>query len=369
MIERIRQILTLMLLLYVFLVAIALMGAAFKHLGSDFSRQLITSTANPAVGLMIGLLSTAIIQSSSTTTSIIVGLVAAGALTVQGAVPMVMGANIGTTVTNTMVAVTSMNRREEFRRSFAGATMHDFFNLLALAILFPIEMATHVLERAGGRLADFLVGSANLDFESPVKTITKPVAKTVIHLLDGTGWSEIAVGVTALLLALGAIFASMVFLPRLLKRLLLARAEGAFFKLLRRGGVPGILVGAFITVMVQSSSITTALLVPMIGAGILPLEGAFAVTLGANVGTTVTGLLASTTGTHDAVAIALVHLLFNLTGIAIIYPIRFLRRIPIQLARKLADASVKSRTVPFLYLALIFFVLPGAVILMQRLFR
>jgi sodium-dependent phosphate cotransporter len=280
-----------------------------------------------------------------------------------------MGANIGTTVTNTMVAITSIHRREEFRRSFAGATMHDFFNLFALVILFPIEMATHFLERAGTRLADVLVGTAKLDFESPVKTITKPIAKWVIHLLDGTGWSEVAVGVTALLLSLGAIFLSMVFLPRLLKRLLLARAEGAFFQLLRRGGIPGILVGAFITVLVQSSSITTSLLVPMIGAGILPLEGAFAVTLGANVGTTITGLLASSAGTHDAVAIALVHLLFNVTGIAIIYPFRVLRRIPIQLARRLADAAVESKTVPFVYLALIFFVLPGAVILMQRLFR
>jgi sodium-dependent phosphate cotransporter len=93
------------------------------------------------------------------------------------------------------------------------------------------------------------------------------------------------------------------------------------------------------------------------------------VTLGANVGTTITGLLASSAGTHDAVAIALVHLLFNVTGIAIIYPFRVLRRIPIQLARRLADAAVESKTVPFVYLALIFFVLPGAVILMQRLFR
>jgi sodium-dependent phosphate cotransporter len=135
-----------------------------------------------------------------------------------------------------------------------------------------------------------------------------------------------------------------------------------------RGGLVGMGVGVFITVLVQSSSITTSLLVPMIGAGIHPLEGAFAITLGANVGTTVTALLASTAGTHDAVAIALVHLLFNVVGIALIYPVRAVRRIPIRLAERLADFSVRFRAVPLLYLAFLFFLLPGVIILVHRAF-
>ncbi|GJM45002.1 MAG: sodium:phosphate symporter [Gemmatimonadota bacterium] len=365
--QRIQNILVLCALLYLFLVCITLMGASFKHLGEDFSKRLITATASPVVGLMIGMLTTAVIQSSSTTTSLIVGLVAAGALTLQGAVPMIMGANIGTTVTNTMVALTSVNRREEFRRSFAGATMHDFFNLFSLLLLFPLEMSTHFLERSGSALADLLVGTGAVEFHSPIKAITKPVSKWVLHTVEQTGWGEVLVGSVGLAIALAGIFTALAFLPRLLKHLLLARAEGAFFQLLGRGGMVGILVGAFLTVMVQSSSITTALLVPMIGAGILPLEGAFAITLGANVGTTVTGLLASTTGTHDAVAIALVHFLFNVTGIALIYPFKPVRMIPIHMARKLADLSVRSKLVPFAYLFSLFFLLPGAVILMQRL--
>lgn len=366
MIDRIRNVATLALLLYIFLLSITLMGSAFKLLGEDFSEQLITSTSSPVVGLMIGMLATAFIQSSSTTTSIIVGLVSAGALTVEGAIPMVMGANIGTTVTNTLVAVTALNRREEFRRSFAGATMHDFFNLLALAVLFPLEMATGVLQWSATRLADFLVGTEAVEFHSPIKTIMKPVADGILHLIEGIGWSEVAVGVATLAVAVIGIFTALAFLPRLLKRLLLARAEGAFFKLLSRGGIVGILVGIFITVLVQSSSITTSLLVPMIGAGIVPLQGAFAVTLGANVGTTITALLASTAGTHDAVTIALVHVLFNLAGIAILYPIPAIRNIPIRLAKRLADLSVKSKIIPFAYLLSLFFLLPGLVILLQR---
>jgi sodium-dependent phosphate cotransporter len=367
MIERVRQTFLLLLLLYVFLLGISLMGDAFKLLGKGFSETLIDTTASPVVGLLIGMLTTALIQSSSTTTSIIVGLVASGALTVQGAVPMVMGANIGTTVTNTLVAMTAVNRREEFKRSFAGATMHDFFNVLSLLILFPIELATGFLARTAGHLADWLVGTGELEFHSPVKAITKPVAKQITHAIDATGWSDPAVGIMTLILALAAIFLALTFLPRLLKRLLLARAEGAFLGVLSRGGIPGMMVGAFITVLVQSSSITTSLLIPMIGAGILPLEGAFAITLGANVGTTVTGLLASTAGTHDAVAIALVHLLFNLIGIAVIYPIRAVRLLPIRLAEALAELSVKSRLIPFAYLLFLFFLLPGAVLFLRRL--
>ena len=175
------------------------------------------------------------------------------------------------------------------------------------------------------------------------------------------------IGALALFIAIGGIFLALAWLPRLLKSIFLARAESAFFRYLTAGGVVGMLIGMAITVMVQSSSITTSLLIPMIGAGILPLEGAFAVTLGANVGTTVTALLASTAGTVDAVTIAFVHLLFNLAGIAIIYPIRAVRRIPLRLAEKLGDLSMNSRLIPVVYLLVLFFGVPGLIILAQRL--
>jgi sodium-dependent phosphate cotransporter len=175
------------------------------------------------------------------------------------------------------------------------------------------------------------------------------------------------VGTVAFVLSLAGIFLALHRLPKLLKTMFLSRAEGPFFRRLERGGLVGIGIGVFLTVLVQSSSITTSLLVPMVGAGLVPLEGAFAITLGANTGTTVTALLASTAGTHDSVTIALVHLLFNVTGIAIIYPFRPVRRIPIRLAKGLADLSVKSKAVPVLYLVFLFFLLPGLIILVQRL--
>jgi len=356
----------LMALLYLFLVAISIMGSAFKLLGSDFAQRLITATASPVVGLMVGTLATAIVQSSSTTTSLIVGLVAAGALSVQSAIPMVMGANIGTTVTNTLVAMAAIHRREEFRRSFAGATIHDFFNVIDVIILLPVELATGFLERSAGALATFFVGSAEVEFESPVKTVTKPLAKAFLHWLEGLGWSDPLVGAAALVAAVGGIFLALAVLPRLMREMFLARAEGAFYDVLTRGGIVGMVIGMFITVLVQSSSITTSLLVPMIGAGIIPLAAGFPITLGANVGTTVTALLASTAGTHGAVTIALVHLLFNVTGIAIIYPVKAIRMIPIRLAEGLAALSLRSRLVPLLYVLVLFFLLPGLAVLGRR---
>jgi len=369
LLSRLKRPLALAGLLYLFLLSIALMGAAFKLLGKDFSEALFTTVSNPVIGLMVGMLATAIVQSSSTTTSLIVGMVAGGAVDVAGAIPMIMGANIGTTVTNTLVALSAINRREEFRRSFAGATMHDFFNVITVLVLFPIEQGTHLLQRLATRMADFLVGTQEVEFTNPIKEITSPVAKAFIHAVEGWGASPAATGVAALVASALGIFFALIWLPRLMKAMFLSRAESAFFQRLTRGGVVGILIGVFITVLVQSSSITTSLLVPMIGAGIMSLEGAFAITLGANIGTTVTALLASTTGTHDAVSIALVHLLFNILGIVLIYPVRAVRRIPIRLAQGLADLSMRSRLVPVLYLVFLFFVLPGLIILSQRLFH
>jgi sodium-dependent phosphate cotransporter len=354
-------------LLYLFLVAIALLGGAFKLFGKGFSEALITGTSNPVIGLMIGLLATALIQSSSSTTSIVVGMVAAGALTVRGAVPIIMGANMGTTVTNTIVALTTINRRSEFVRAYAGATMHDFFNLMTILILFPVEQAFHLLERLATWMASHLVGSHGFEYHSPVKAIVSPVVHQISGALSGRlhlpGW---AAGSVMLALSLIFIFLSLAGLTQLLKRVVLRRAEGSVIAWVGRGGVPAMVLGLALTVAVQSSSITTSLLVPLIGAGVISLEGGFAVTLGANVGTTVTALLASLTGNLAALTVALVHLNFNLLGIALIYPVRAVRRVPITAARLLAIRTVHNKIWAVYYMIGLFFVLPLLFVMVER---
>jgi len=364
------RILLLLVLLYLFLFSISLLGAAFKLFGAGFSETLIATTTNPVVGLMIGLLATSLIQSSSSTTSIVVGLVAAGALTVENAVPIIMGANMGTTVTNTLVAMASVGRRSEFVRAFAGATMHDFFNMMTILILFPLEQATHILQRSATWLATHLIGSASVEFHSPVKEAVKPAVNVVKHLLVDTidipAWTA---GTIMLVIALAGIFVALAYLTKTLKTLVLGRAEQVFTRNIARSGPAAMLLGVVITVSVQSSSITTSLLIPMIGAGIVPLEAAFAVTLGANVGTTVTALLASLTGNFAAVTVALVHLLFNLTGILLIYPVPAIRHIPVRLARWLAHGVSRRRYFALLYMGGVFFVMPLLFVFADRLLR
>ena len=115
--------------------------------------------------------------------------------------------------------------------------------------------------------------------------------------------------------------------------------------------------------MVQSSSITTSLVVPLAGAGVLSLRQIFPFTLGANIGTTVTALMASLTGTVSALIAAISHLLFNIIGIVVIYGIPFLREIPIYCAEKIAEKAVENKLVPILYLVTIFVLLPLLIIL------
>jgi len=364
------RILILLALLYIFLFSIALFGAAFKLVGKEFSKHLIATTTNPVVGLMIGLLATSLIQSSSSTTSIVVGMVAGGALTVQGAIPIIMGANMGTTVTNTLVAMTSINRRSEFQRAFAGATMHDFFNLMSIAILFPLEQATHFLQRSATWLSTVLVGAEGTKFPNPIKAAVKPLVHGVQELLTDTMGLPTGGATTAMVIvALIGIFFALTFLTKVLKQLILARAESAFTGNLQRSGLPAMAMGMLVTVGVQSSSITTSLMVPLIGAGIVPLSAAFAATLGANVGTTVTALLASLTGTPQAVTVALVHLLFNISGILIIYPIPVLRKIPVQLARLLALRTIHNRMFALYYMVGVFFLMPLAFVLVDKMLR
>ena len=149
-------------LVYVLLIGVSVIGDGFKLAsgGAEGARDIFAFATNPVVGVLLGTLATALVQSSSTVTSVIVGLVAGG-LPVSLAVPMIMGANMGTTVTNTIVALGAMRDGEAFRRSFTAATVHDIFNFMAISILLPIEIVFHPLENIAGTLAGMLAGDGS----------------------------------------------------------------------------------------------------------------------------------------------------------------------------------------------------------------
>lgn len=350
---------------YLLLVAVSALGGGFKDLfgGAESARQLFAFATNPFMGLLMGLLATAIIQSSSTTTSICVALCAAG-LPIETAIPMIMGANIGTSITNTLVSLGHIGHRREFRRAFAAATVHDFFNMTAIALFLPLEMCFGILEKSSAWLTGVLYGSGGMNLEALnfMSAMTKPVTKLLhsgFQAIPGPHW--IGAGLYVLF-GLALIFISILLLGKLLRMLLTGRAEKMFHAAVGKNALAAILSGAIITIIVQSSSTTTSLIVPLAGAGLMKLRRVYPFTLGANIGTCITALLAafaiSGEGAVFGLQIAFVHLLFNFFGVVFIYGTPFLRRIPMVAASSLARLASRRRMMAAVYVVGVFFILP-----------
>jgi sodium-dependent phosphate cotransporter len=362
------RILSVGVLLYLFLVSIGLMGAAFKGFGKGFAENLIRTTSNPFIGLFIGILATSIVQSSSTTTSVVVGIVGAGGLTVANAIPIIMGANIGTTVTNTIVSLGHVSRRDEFRRAISAATVHDFFNLICVTIMFPLELATGFLEKFATLMSSWFEGVGGFKFISPVKLATKPAVHFIEKIIALFINSTLANYIFMLIVSMLLLFFALYFIVKVMKSLVINRAEIVLDNVISRSSLLGLFAGLFFTIIVQSSSITTSLLIPLVAAGILTVESAFPITIGANIGTTTTAILASfATGNISAIIIAFAHFLFNLTGTLFIYPIKFFRIIPINIAKAFGDLAAEKRRYALFYVLGVFFVLPVLLILISKL--
>ncbi|MCP5029272.1 MAG: sodium dependent phosphate transporter [Actinomycetia bacterium] len=347
-------------LLYGFLVGVGLLEAGIKSLGADVQADLFDSVTNPLAGVFVGVLATVLVQSSSVTTATIVALVAAGGLSVGDAVPVVMGANMGTTVTNTLAALGHMRQGPEFKRAFAAATVHDFFNLLAVMVLLPLEILFGLLSGPAEWLSEQLVGSGGTTWKSPVKRWVKNPVSWIEDALSSAGLEGNWLSLLLLAAGLGFIFVGLAFITKNMRQLIADRVERSVNQILGRGGgVVAMILGVIITVMVQSSSITTSILVPLSATGVLSLANAFPVTLGANLGTTITALLASlATDRPEALTVALSHTLFNIVGILVFYPFARVRRIPIVLAEKLSEVASERRPLAFAYVIGVFVVLP-----------
>jgi sodium-dependent phosphate cotransporter len=356
------RILALVIVLMGFFLGLDLLGQAFGLFGRDFAALLVERTSNPFVGLFAGILGTTLVQSSSTTTSLTVALVAAGALTVEGAIPVIMGSNIGTSVTNTLVSLGHVTRRGEFERAFAGATVHDLFNLLTVLILLPLEITTGYLANTSVVLASAIAGVGGLNLLDPVKMVIRPISAAIIQMLGRAP-------VPTLIVALALLFLGLKLLVDLLKALMSGRAEHVLHKTLFRSPIAAITAGMLMTVMVQSSSITTSVMIPLVAAGIVTLPQVFPFTIGANLGTTVTALIAAlSTGSVAAVTVACSHLMFNVTGTLLVFVPPPMRAIPLALARALGRLTVRNRLYAVAYVAAVFFVIPFLLLLLSGAF-
>ena len=400
--------------LYFFLFGLELLGSGAKVMSGCKAGELFGDDTNPIAGLMVGILATVLLQSSSTTTSIIVSLVGS-AITVDQGIYMVMGANIGTSVTNTIVAMGQMGDGDQLERAFAGATVHDMFNFMSVAIMLPLEVITGYLKHLTHAMTKGANPRDDEKWEGPIKKLVAPLGDKVIiankkvattialgdaecedfypmhcdpaidpptysscdkkfgliacdkedgwcpafFQPDATAKDDKVAGGVVFFIGIVIIFTCLLGLVAILQKMLLGLSTRIVYKATDVNGYIAIAIGAGITVVVQSSSITTSTLTPLVGMGALRLEQMFPLTLGANIGTTMTGIMAAlVSDSVKSLQVALAHLMFNVTGIAIFYPLPQMRAIPLFAARRLGKATRVWRGFPILYIAVMFVLMP-----------
>jgi len=343
--------------LYAFLLAIKLIAVSFTLASQGHIQGLIARVDSPLMGLLIGVLTTSLVQSSSSTTSLTVALAVSGALPLQLAIYIVMGANVGTCITNVLVSLSHITRKNEFIHAFAAAIVQNFFNVISVVILFPLEYFFGYLTHTSAFVTSLVKNLGGISLFKPLDWITRPTVNLVRNICDG---SPLLIGIIATLI----LFLALRRMVLSIKQLMLHRIQRIFGVYFFKSYSRAMFSGALITAVIQSSSVTTSLAVPFAAARVLTLEQIFPFTLGANIGTTVTTMLAALSlGNPIGLQIAVAHLLFNITGIVIITPIR---RIPIFLARTLARYALKNRLIPLAYVLGQFFILPLAVLFFGR---
>ncbi|MBQ9713760.1 MAG: Na/Pi cotransporter family protein [Clostridia bacterium] len=240
----------------IFIVGMNFMGEALeKSAGSGMKKLLGKISNNRFSGVGIGAGVTAIIQSSSATSVMVIGLVNAGVMTLMQATPIIMGANIGTTITGVLVSL-----------------KNDYFN-----------MAMYLLAFVGVMMSFF----------------KKEKVKILANLFCGLGLIFVGLNVMSSEQAFGN-----------------ALVEDMFIKIFEKVHFPLllILIGVIFTALIQSSSAATGVVITMVGTGVLPLDLALFIVLGANIGTCVTALLASVGANTNAKRVALIHFTFNVVG-------------------------------------------------------
>ncbi|KRX62003.1 Sodium-dependent phosphate transport protein 2A, partial [Trichinella sp. T9] len=425
-------------LLYFFVCSLDLLSKSFTLIGARIIKDIFcnnTILQSALAKVMVGLLGTAVLQSSGVSTSIVVSMVASGAIDVKSAIPIIMGVNIGTSVTSTLISLVRTNNSNAFGKTFAAATVHDMFNLVTVLILLPVEMLSSYLYILTGYIkknyefftqsteplnfmkviiesfTDLIIQLNTTALEESIASQNSSIANNVElvkrncpleedlnlvsisesfdlskkeivyrpcnHLFAYVQWSDTGIGTVLLVMSLMSVIGCLFGLVGLLsaifrgslapsiRRVVSVKCPGCLSFLT---GYLVILFGAVITALLQSSSAFISAMLPLVSIGILDLEKMYELTLGSNVGTTITAIFAafSQTGKKSsaAVQIALCHLFFNLSGIFLFYIVPFMRNLPIGMARKLGKTAVKYPWFPFWYLAFTFSIFPGGILLL-----
>jgi sodium-dependent phosphate cotransporter len=425
--------------LYFFLLSLNFMTIGFtlvSGVAMEAGDTIRFILSNPFASLAIGIIVTAIMQNATATTSIAVSMVGAGIIPdVKNAIPIIMGSNIGTCFTNSLIALTLAGDPNEFKRAFSGATLNDMFNFLTTAVLLPIEILFDVLYTMSDKLtstipfenadqiaqANFIgailnpftdlfivldndaidaitkgdrnvteiarrcceratslqnqtasLTSSNMTYNTTVlvnKTICmRECSYWCVPMLRSFG--DAGTGLFWIVLSIVVLIVCLFSIVKVLSLLIV----GPIAKGVRRGlnaSLPGkmkwltqvilFVIAFLLTLIVQSSNIITATLVPLCGIGLISLQRVYVMTLGSNIGTTVTGILSAFTLTPNAMKkglqLAFVYTFFNTLGVIFWLPIPFLR-FPKTLARHLGNIVFQYRWFLYVYAFSVYFVIP-----------
>lgn len=340
----------------VFLLCIQLLGDSLHTLGGGYVAYVLNAIGNPAVGLFIGLLSTAILQSSSTTTSMAVAAVATGSLSMEAAVPFVMGANVGTTLTSTLVSLSYVTKNDAFQRAVAAGTVHDFFNVLTVIILFPLEIRYGLLSNVSYELASWIGAGDTAAAPADKLWIYQSFEVVSKYLLAWFGPFVVFILSIVMLLAVVKIISNLLY------KKLVGKTREQFESVAFSSRFKSFGWGFLLTSVVQSSSLTTSLIVPLAATGKITIQRAFQFIMGANLGTTITAIIAAMFKSEAAISLAIAHFLFNGIGVLLFMTIPMLSKVPVMLAERLAQLSIRFRMMAFAYILLLFFVIPFTLI-------
>jgi solute carrier family 34 (sodium-dependent phosphate cotransporter) len=409
--------------LYFFWFSLSLVSTSAQIVTGCRGEVLWDRDFNPVSSLMVGIVASALTQSSPATSSIIVALVGS-VISVRQGIYMVMGVNIGTTITNTIVAVAQFTNAEMLERAFTGATVHDMFNFLTVLILFPLELATGYVCKLTKACVKHATPTKRGYWQGPIKRIVAPlrdriliadsaVLRSIAHgrtsCDNGAGLypttclgspsyeacksgligcssqssrcpafftpnasakDDIVSGAVVLFMALCIAFICLLGLIFVMHKGMSNTPARVLHKATQVNGYVAMSLGCLATIVFQSSSLITSTLTPLMGVGLIQLEQMYPLTLGANLGASLAAIMAAMAidGTAS-LQIALAHLFFNGTGILIFYPIPYLRNIPMNLSRHMGKLTRIWSGFPLWYIASVFFIIPFMFLGLSALFQ
>lgn len=400
-----------LLLSYVFLVGLVLFGISTQVLGGCNSTILVGKSSNPVTAVMAGVLVTSLFQSSMISNICFGTLAIYSGIDVKTAFYLTMGANVGNSVTSSIVAISHIRDKSLLERAVAGSSVNTIYSFLTISIFLPLEILSGVLLRLGNAIApdssslnyawrglvglivhpvtDFLIipnqsylqglmadptvscNSAypvtcvedNATFETCTAgfiACNSANGRCPVFFHDGaTMQKDMQYAALSMSIAIAAMLISLFGMVKLVNKSLINTPIEVIAKLSTHNNYALMLMGCGSSILLSSSSVTECAVMPLVATGILELEQMFPWCLGSNMGVAISNMfLAWSTGSNVYLQVAIANVFFNLFGTMIWYPFPYLREFPLHAALVVGIVTRYWRFVSIIYFAITFIVGP-----------